>query len=298
MHPNCEEALYLLSGRLEHHTGEDRGVLEPGDTLMVAAGEFHNTIHRMDFGFWEELNETIQAEPIDGLDVDLRGLLASIGIEKGKAFDPDERMRAILTEAAKVGSVTARALTARPRDQRHYLYPGERVWTNPFIEGRYDFVLDGARLLDSRTYMHFYATGITPAMAIKNVGKGSQYAIAYLDRDGNALDGGKAYRIHLPPNVPAKNFWSFTLYDNQTRSMLQTDQRFPGLDNNKEGLKQNPDGSYDIYFAPEPPSGWENNWIQTVPGKGWNVILRLYGPLQTFYDKSWKPGDPELVSER
>jgi hypothetical protein len=270
----------------------------PEMNFVNVSGKFHNTIHRMDFGFWEELNETIQAEPIEGLDVDLRGLLASIGIEKGRAFEPDERMKKILTEAAKVGSVTARALTARPRDQRHYLYPGERVWTNPFVEGRYDFVLDGARLLDSRTYMHFYATGITPAMAIKNVGKGSQYAIAYLDRDGNALDGSKTYRIHLPPDVPAKDFWSFTLYDNQTRSMLQTDQRFPGLDNNKAGLKQNPDGSYDIYFAPEPPSGWENNWIQTVPGKGWNVILRLYGPLQTFYDKSWKPGDPELITER
>ena len=164
-----------------------------------------------------------------------------------------------------------------------------------FIQGRYDFLMDGARLLDSRIYMHFYATGITPAMAIRNVGKGSQYAIAYLDSEKRQLDGGKTYRIHLPPNVPAKDFWSFTLYDNQTRSMLQTDQRFPGLDNNQEGLKQNPDGSYDIYFGPEPPTGWENNWLQTVPGKGWNTIFRLYGPLESFYDQTWKPGDPELV---
>ncbi|MEX1328986.1 MAG: hypothetical protein AB1Z29_19455 [Desulfobacterales bacterium] len=106
--------------------------------------------------------------------------MASIGIEKDKAFAPDERMKGILTDAAKIGSVTARALTARPRDQRHYLYPDERVWSNPFIDGRYDFLIDGARLLDSRIYMHFYATGITPAMAVKNVGKGSQYAIASL----------------------------------------------------------------------------------------------------------------------
>ena len=267
----------------------------PEMTFVNISGKFNNTIHRMDYGYWEELNSTIQAEPIDGLDVETRGLLAAIGIRKGQEFKPDDRMKKILTDAAAIGSVTARALTARPVDQRHYLYPGERVWTNPFIQGRYDFLLDGERLLDSRIYMHFYATGITPAMAVKNVGKGSQYAIAYLDEDGNALDGSKTYKIHLPKDVPAKDFWSFTLYDNQSRAMLQTDQRFPGIDNNKKGLKQNDDGSFDIYFAPKPPEGQANNWIQTDPSKGWNTILRLYGPLETFYDKTWKPGDPELV---
>ncbi|UCF41117.1 MAG: DUF1254 domain-containing protein, partial [Gemmatimonadota bacterium] len=267
----------------------------PKMAFVDVSGVPNNTIHRMDFGYWEELNAQIQAEPLEGLDPEIRGLLASIGIEKGKEFAPDERMRAILTDAAKIGSVTARALTARPRDQRHYLYPGEAVWTNPFIEGRYDFLKDGVRLLDSRVYMHFYATGITPAMSIQNVGRGSQYAIAYLDKDGNALDGSKTYKIHLPPNVPAKDFWSFTLYDNQTRSMLQTDQRFPGIDDLGDDLRQNADGSYDVYFAPEPPAGWEHNWIQTVPGKGWNTIFRLYGPLESFYDKTWRPGDPELV---
>jgi len=266
----------------------------PKMTFINASGIPNNTIHRMDYGYWEEVNQTIQTEPATGLDPEIRGLLASIGIEKGKPFNPDARMKKILTEAAKVGSVTAQALTARPRDERFYQYPGERVWTNPFIEGRYDFLLDGATLLDSRIYMHFYATGITPAMAIKNVGVGSQYLIAYLDKDGNALDGSKTYKIHLPPNVPAKDFWSFTLYDNQTRSMLQTDQRLPAVDS-LGNVKANADGSYDIYFAPEPPTGRESNWIQTVPGKGWNTIFRLYGPLQPFYDKTWKPSDPELV---
>ena len=268
----------------------------PKMNFIDVSGKFHNTIHRMDYGYWEELNAQIQDEPLTGLEPEIRGLLASIGIEKGKPFAPDARMKAILTDAANIGAVTARALTARPRDSREYLYPGEGIWTNPFIEGRYDFLKDGARLLDSRIYMHFYATGITPAMAIKNIGKGSQYAIAYLDKDNNALDGSKTYRIHLPPNVPAKDFWSFTLYDNQTRAMLQTDQRFPGLDNLGESVKPNGDGSYDIYFGPQPPAGKEGNWLQTVPGKGWNAIFRLYGPLESYYDKTWRPGDPELVN--
>ncbi len=268
----------------------------PKMKFVNISGQFDNTIHRMDYGYWEELNNTIQAEPLEGLDVETRGLLASIGIKKGKDFKPDARMKKILTDAAMIGSVTARALTARPVDQRYYLYPGERVWTNPFIQGRYDFLLDGERLLDSRIYMHFYATGITPAMAVKNVGKGSQYAIAYLDKYGKPLDGSKTYKINLPKDVPAKDFWSFTLYDNQSRGMLQTDQRFPGVDSNTKGLKQNADGSFDVYFGPKAPEGQENNWIQTDQSKGWNTILRLYGPLDAFYDKTWKPGDPELVN--
>jgi len=266
----------------------------PQMNFINVSGTEHNTIHRMDFGYWEEVNETIQAEPTNGINPEIRGLLASIGIEKGKPFNPDERMKKILTDAARIGSVTAQALTARPRDQRLYVYPGERVWTNPFIEGRYDFLLDGATLIDSRIYMHFYATGITPAMAIKNVGVGSQYLIAYLDKNGDALDGSKTYKVHLPPNIPAKDFWSFTLYDNQTRSMLQTDQRLPAVDSLGK-VKANADGSYDIYFGPSAPEGMESNWIQTVPGKAWNTIFRLYGPLQPFYDKTWKPSDPELV---
>jgi hypothetical protein len=116
-----------------------------------------------------------------------------------------------------------------------------------------------------------------------------------LDSHGNPFDGAKTYKVNVPAPVPAEDFWSFTLYDNQTRSMLQTDQRFPGIDSKKEALQKNPDGSVDIYVAPQPPEDLESNWIQSVPGKGWNVILRLYGPLDPWFDKTWIPGDFELV---
>ena len=266
----------------------------PEMNFINISGVPNNTIHRMDYGYWEEVNETIQAEPTTGISPEVRGLLAAIGIEKGKPFNPDARMKEILTEAAKIGSVTAQALAARPRDPRFYVYPGERVWTNPMPGGSYDFMVNGAIFHDARIDMHFYATGITPAMAARNVGVGSQYLIAYLDQDGDALDGSKTYKVHLPPNVPAKDFWSFTRYDNQTRSRLQTDQRFPCVDSLHD-VKANADGSYDVYIGPKAPEGMESNWIQTIPGKAWNTIFRLYGPLETFYDKTWKPSDPELV---
>ena len=223
----------------------------PEMKFINLSGKFNNTIHRMDYGIFEEINEVVQAEPADSCDPELLGLLASIGIQKGKPFTPDARMKKILTEAADVGAATVRTLAARPRDDKFYFYPGEGVWSTPFPGGSHEFLDGGAIVLDARAYFHFYATGITPAMTAKMVGKGSQYAVAYLDSKGNAFDGGETYKVHLPPNVPAKDFWSFTLYDNQTRAMLQTDQQFPGLDNNKQGLQKNADGSYDVYFGPE-----------------------------------------------
>ncbi|TIU08928.1 MAG: DUF1254 domain-containing protein, partial [Mesorhizobium sp.] len=167
-----------------------------------------------------------------------------------------------------------------------------------FVGGNHEFLLQpGVRYLDARVLFHYYATGITPAMAIKRVGIGSQYAGATTDKDGKPFDGGKTYKIHLPPNIPAKEFWSFVAYDNQTRSMLQTDQQFPSIGSDKKDIVINADSSVDVWFGPTAPEGHEANWVQTVPGKGWNVLLRLYGPLESWFDKTWKPGEFELVQQ-
>jgi hypothetical protein len=123
---------------------------------------------------------------------------------------------------------------------------------------------------------------------------GSQYASANYDDKGRPFDGGKTYRLRVPANVPVKDFWSVVLYDTQTRSMLQTDQRFPSL-SSERGLQKNADGSVDLYFAPKAPKGHEQNWIQTVPGKSWFTIFRLYGPLKPWFDQSWKLNDIEQV---
>jgi len=130
-------------------------------------------------------------------------------------------------------------------------------------------------------------------MVLQMVGRGSQYALATTDGNGDYLDGSKNYTLTIPAKVPAKDFWSVVVYDPQTRSELQTSQRFPSKNSKKDQLAVNADGSVDLFFGPAPLAGKESNWIETVPGKGWFVLLRLYGPLEPWFDKSWRPGEIE-----
>jgi hypothetical protein len=267
----------------------------PATEFVNWSGKSFNTIHANDFKFYEEVNAVIQEEPSSAFDPEILGLLSAIGIRKGKPFEPDARMREILTEAAAVGNATARSILFATRDRDMFFYP-DRQWKVPFTGG-YQFVREnGERWLDGRTLFHYYATGITPAMEMKLIGAGSQYIYTERDSEKRYLDGSRTYRITVPPDVPANNFWSFMAYDSQTRSMLQTDQQSPGIDSKKTDLEQNQDGSVTVYFGPEAPVGKESNWVQTLPGKSFNVMYRMYGPLEPWFDKTWKLGDFELVN--
>jgi len=264
----------------------------PEMKFVDISGKAFNTIGPGDYSAFEYLNRTVQDEPSDALDPYTLGLFAAIGIEKGKPFTPDDRLKKILVEAAAVGDATARTLTYQSRIKDAYYYPNS-AWITPFIGGSYKFEQDGVLNLDAKDLFFFYATGVTPAMTEKMIGKGSQYAGAFVDAKGNPLDGGKTYRLHMPPNIPAEEFWSFTAYDNQTRSMLQTDQQFPAVGSLTKGSLVNADGSVDVYFGPKAPVGKENNWVQTIPGKGWSTLLRLYSPLEPWFNKTWRPGEIE-----
>jgi hypothetical protein len=266
----------------------------PAMNFVNASGIPSNFVPPADYAFWGLLNEAIQEEPSAGSDPTTLGLFASIGIEKGKPFDPDARMKKILTDAANIGSVTARAIAFRIRDKDAFFYPGSQ-WRLPFFGGYKFEVSPGVANLDGAAFFYYIATGVTPAMAEEMVGKGSQYPWSAQDADGNPFEGGKNYKLRLPPNIPVKDFWSVIVYDIQTRSMVQTDQRFPSISSQKKGVLINKDGSVDVYFGPKAPAGKEDNWVQTIPGKGWFMILRLYGPLQPWFDKTWKPGAIELV---
>jgi hypothetical protein len=256
-----------------------------------------NTVHANSIEFYEELDHVIQKEPIDFLDPELRGLAASIGIIKGKKFEPDERMKKLLTTAVAVGNATARAISFRDRDSRVLIYPNS-AWQSLSLATDYQWIdkdAQGTRNMDARTKFFYGYTVNTPKMMEKIVGGGSQYGVAFTDSSGQPFEGSRDYKINVPANVPANRFWSVVLYDPQTRSQLQTSQPFPSKNNTRDKLITNADGSVDIYFGAKAPAGKEANWIATTPGKGLFVVFRLYGPLEPWYDRSWRLGEPELV---
>jgi hypothetical protein len=269
----------------------------PEMEFISGSGRVFNTVHANDYHFFEELHTVLEREPIEMLDPELRGIFASIGIQKGKPFEPDERMKTILTEAVAIGNATARSMLWYERDQSTFLYKGS-YWKEGFLGGSYQYLRDegmGGRNFDARVHFYYFATVNTPAMTMQVVGAGSQYAWGYLDKAGNHLDGANSYKLNLPKDFPAEKFISIVVYDPQTRSMLQTDQSLPAKNSNRDKLIRNEDGSVDLYFGPEAPEGLEDNWLQTVPGKGWFVLLRLYSPTEAWFDKTWRPGDIELV---
>jgi hypothetical protein len=267
----------------------------PEMEFISLGGKAFNTVHANDVTFFDELNDVIQREPLGLIDDEIRGLLASIGMIKGRPFAPDDRMRALLTESVAVANGTARAISFKTRDPEAQKYP-DRQWKTAFIGDDYRWLGGdgiGGRNLDARTLFFYIATVNTPAMALEIPGVGSQYAYAEHDSTGEYLDGGNNYSLTVPPNVPAKDFWSIVLYDPQTRSELQTGQPYPSKNNTTSTLAENPDGSITLTFGPTAPASNPGNWIEPVPGKKWFTILRLYGPLEPWFDKTWVPGDIE-----
>lgn len=303
-------ARFLEGGtKLSRNAEPKAAVFHEGTGLVV------NTVPPNDYSYYEMLNDLVQAEPATTIDPELMGPIAAIGIKKGQDFAPDDRMKKILTEAVALANATGRTLGFDGRDPSWYYYENSQ-WFNPLFEAGYQFetpipeiTADGAkpnpptgyRQNDARTSFFYIATGITPAMAMRLTDVGSQYLLASKDADGNYFDGAKTYKVTLPKGIPENNFWSLTLYDNQSRSMLVTDQKYP-----RAGSQSYPspaaeaaeDGATVVYFAPEQPEGVSRgNWIQTDPDKGWFIILRLYSPLQPFFDKTWRAGDVELVEQ-
>jgi hypothetical protein len=285
----------------------------PPTVFHEGSGKVMNTIPPSDFSAYELLNEVVQQEPATALDPELMGPLAAIGIIKGKPFNPDARMKKILTDAVALANATSRTLFMSPRDPSWYYYPSSS-WSNLLFQSGYEFETaipeitpegakpfppTGYRQLDARTSFFYGVTGITPAMAMRVTGIGSTYLWTMLDANKQPFDGARTYKVTLPKDIPQANFWSFTLYDNMMRSMLDTPQRYPRAGSQSypsPAAEADADGSTTVYFGPTQPAGVKRgNWIQTMPGKGFFPMLRLYSPLEPFFTKAWRPSEIDLV---
>lgn len=269
-----------------------------------ASGVPANMLPVSDGSAFDQLKQLVDSEVADLASADGLGMLASIGIVKGRPFEADTNARTILDRAARTAYRTSRVIGREEDVGGHSLrvYP-DRRWLNPFADGTptnpsgaldlaWTNVAGGFVDLDARIWMFTDYYSISPGMVSQTPGAGAKYMIAFTDSTGAPLSGGTSYRVSLPPKVPAANFWSVTLYEAANASGLANGQPFPSLGSRDKPV-QNADGSTDLYLGPDAPVGKQANWLRTVPGKGYFAILRLYSPTEAAIDKSWKPGDIE-----
>jgi hypothetical protein len=274
--------------------------------FLDASGRPHEMLPRTDVSAFRQLKYLVDTEGGHLGDPDWLGMLAGLGIVKGKSFEPDARTSKIMADAAATAYKTSRVLglqgTIGDSDLR--VYP-DRQWVNPInnMHSRWpDSLVDlsfaaadgGVRALDARTWFFTDYYSISPGMVSMTPGKGAFYAIAFNDSDGHPLVGDHRYKVRLPRDIPAELFWSVTLYEAENASGLDNGQPFPSL-GKLDKPAQEADGSTTLHLAPKAPKGAERNWLATVPGRGFFAILRLYAPAQAAIDGSWKPGDIEKV---
>jgi hypothetical protein len=247
------------------------------------------------FQFWERLYKVASEEPLVPNYLPMYGLLSELGIERGKPFSPDARMKSILERAAKAGrdQMLVSAFDSNRPDRINW---PDRKWEwVGLVPGSAQFETPAGMDMEARDRWFAQAIVTSPAMFRRTAGAGSLYWMSVRDANGTFLDGGKNYKLTLPTPVPGKLFWSVTVYDTATRSQVQTDQNKGALRSLFE-LKDAPASTpVDLYFGPTAPTGNETRWIKTAPGKGWFAYIRIYGPEQAAFDKSWKPGDFEEV---
>jgi hypothetical protein len=268
--------------------------------FTTMSGKVIDTTPPAGIAYWERLSGYINNNPVQDRDLFYMGMLKPLGIEKGKPFQPDARQRKILEEAAQIGDAMGRVMLFEGPDR--FRQVGEGLGAEPFPGSKWHWVFQVNPVqqtgtygqIDERLHYTYGAIYTTPALGVMKAGPGGNYVQAFKDKDGNRFDGGKSYRLHVPANAPAEAFWSLTIYDAATRSMLQN----PSNDSARSSfdkLKINADGSIDLYFAPKAPAGLEANWIETIPGKGFYPMMRFYSPKEGLFDGTWKLPDVELV---
>jgi hypothetical protein len=284
-----DEAVAWFQERLKIYplaTGPRKG------TAIKASGKGINSLVPEDGSVFEMLNEIIQHEPTELFNPEMLGRLATLGIEKGKPFKPDARMKRILDQGAKQGVAMCRAIVFESRDPEILYWPNRR-WEKMFVRNT-EFSVDGHNDIDARTLWHYPAIVVAPNLIPTTPGVGTAYLTGLRDKDGNFLRGDKTYKLKVPPNPPVKKFWAVTAYDPSSRSLLDSGGQITV--SSLADPTTNSDGSVDVTFSPSKPDGIDKkNWIKTDPKMDFFVVFRFYGPLEGFINKMWVLNDIELV---
>ena len=263
----------------------------PPTTFVDAIDVVYDSTIPYDVRLYQSLDRFVQAEPWLARDKAMIDQLRSIGIEKGKPFDPDPKTLEILNAAAR----DAHALfESRYEGIFHPFFDSSR-WALPALPDYIKAAPTGyadhdAYPVDSRGLLFTFAF-----FTAKHLGEGQFYLMTITDKDGNNFDGGKTYRLTVPPNAPVKLYWSATVYDRASHALIRHQSR-PSRSSQNVGLQKNADGSVDLYFGPKAPTGKEANWVPTRADGQFEVLFRLYGPDKSFFDKKWVLPDIEKVS--
>jgi len=267
-----------------------QGAHPPETSFIDAIDVLYDATIPWDMRFFESLNRIVQTEPWLTRDKVMIDQLRSIGMEKGKPFNPDTATQEILKHAI----AEAHAWLAHNYETRYFpppFYPGGH-WFIPasaeVARGMSTFFADpDSYPVDSRGTM--YTLGFFSA---KHFGAGQAYLMTFKDKDGDKLHGSTAYRLNVPANAPVRQYWSATVYDRDTHALIRN-APWPSRSSQTSGLQKNSDGSIDIYFGPKAPQGKESNWVPTSAGSGFETLFRLYGPEKAFAEKTWKLPDIE-----
>lgn len=286
---NENEAIERLVPGIRSYPWSER-MNPPKEQAVRAGNKDWSQVPPRGMKFWERLAEIIQNEPVQERDRLILAQLRFLGIEKGKPFKPDGRQKKLLEAAALVGEAMAKT-NAFDKRVEPVFWPNTH-WKHALVVS-IDQRKPGFDQLDERASWFYEAVTISRAMLTEEAGKGQRYIAAYQDKNGDWLTGGKSYRLRVTADPPAEQFWSVTVYDQSTRQFIANPSRSPDVSSRTEGLKKNKDGSFDIYFGPTPPKGFEKNWIQTNPGDGFFLYFRLFAPTQRFFDKTWTLPDVE-----
>ncbi len=245
--------------------------------------------------YWRKLASVLQEEPVRAVDKAWTAMLLPLGIAKGTAFNPDKRQKTILLKGAAMGELMARNLQVNPRYTEPY-------WKNTHWYKSFDFTIpqetDTRVELDERTTWYYEAVTSSEGMVNPVAGAGQIYMSTKRDSQGNTLRADKTYRLYVPKDVPVAQFWSLTLYSENTRRPYDnggTEIRSTSLDSKTPDLKYNADGSVDLFIGAKAPAGFKSNFMKTVGEDGWFVYFRLYAPLQAFFDKTFSLGDFEMI---